>query len=153
HDRRYNLMRQLSIWLFLALVCSASVALGQSQLGTGAISGSVLDTNGAAIVGASVKVTNPTTGLVRNVTTKSGGQFNVPVLPAGIYSLSVEQTGFSKLEQSKIDVTVGRAINLSLELKPGAIGEIINVTTDIAIDTTKTEETSLINRNQINDLP
>src|SRR5882724_9669977 len=101
-------MRLLSFWLLLMIVCPATAALGQSQLGTGAISGSVLDTNGAAIVGASVKVANPATGLVRNVTTNSAGQFNVPVLPAGVYSVTVEQTGFSKLEQSNLEVTVGR---------------------------------------------
>jgi hypothetical protein len=64
------------------------------------------------------------------VSTNSAGQFNVPVLPAGVYSVTVEQSGFSKLEQSNLEVTVGRAVNLSLELKPGAIGEIINVTAD-----------------------
>jgi len=139
--------------LFVCLLTLPLEALSQSQLGTGAISGTVQDPTGALITDARVTVGNMGTGLVRTITTNSAGQFNVPVLPAGEYKVTVEQSGFARLEQPNLTVNVGRTTTLRLELKPGGVGEVINVTAAPIIDTTKTEETTLINRMQINDLP
>src|SRR5262249_22958901 len=135
-------------------ICLAAVKiLGQSQLGTGAISGSVQDQNGAMVAGASITITNAGTGLVRNVSTSSAGQFSVPVLPPGEYQLRIEQSGFATLEQKGIIVTVGSTVTLRLEMRAGGIGEVINVIAESPVDATKTAETTLIDRAQINDLP
>jgi hypothetical protein len=125
----------------------------QSQLGTGALSGTVQDTRGAVIAGATVTVTNEDTGLTRTSTTKEAGQFTVPVLPVGTYTVRVTQAGFAATEQKGLVVNVGGTATLRIELKPGAIDEVVNVTAEAQIDTSKTEEVSLINRVQINDLP
>src|SRR5262249_16595778 len=101
----------------------------------------------------SLTLTNTSTGLVRNVVTSSAGQFNMPVLPPGEYKLRVEQPGFAALEQEGIIVTVGSTITLRLEMRTGGIGEIVNVIAEMPVDTTKTTETTLIDRTQINDLP
>src|SRR5882724_8398813 len=100
-------MRQLRMCLLgLLLLAAAPAVLCQSQLGTGAITGTVVDSNGAAIVGATVNVTNTATAVTRTVTTNSAGQFNAPVLPAGGYRVTVEQAGFSKSEQTNLEVNV-----------------------------------------------
>ena len=93
-----------SVLLLVCLSAATSSVTGQSQLGAGAISGVVQDSNGGLIVGANVTVTNSGTGLTRSVTTNEAGQFSVPVLPAGKYSVRVEQTGFAKLEQKNLIV-------------------------------------------------
>ena len=69
---------------------------GRAQQTTGTISGNVLDTTGAAIGGATVNVTNNATNATRTTITNSVGQYTLPALPAGIYSLSVEAQGFQK---------------------------------------------------------
>src|SRR5262245_18826684 len=106
------------------LVCLAVVfcwllpsALAQSQLGTGTISGSVQDEAGAIIAGANVTITNIGTGLTRTLTTNSSGQFNAPVLPAGEYTVKVEQQGFAVLDQKGLIVNVGSTLTLKLEMK------------------------------------
>src|SRR5882724_4382413 len=147
-------MRQLRMCLLgLLLLVAAPAVLCQSQLGTGSITGTVVDSNGAAIVGATVKVTNTDTAVTRTVTTNSAGQFNAPVLPAGKYKVTVEQTGFSKVEQQNLEVNVGGNISLNLELKAGGATETINITAQPELDVTKTEESSLVNRTQISELP
>lgn len=144
---------RVGLAVVLCLIASPFKSPAQSQLGTGVISGVILDTNGAAISGATITITNTGTGLIRTVVTNDAGQFNVPVLPAGDYKVVVEQTGFVRLEQNALTVNVGRATTVRFELKPGGIGEIVNVAAQPFIDITKTEETTLISRSQINDLP
>jgi len=139
--------------LLMCLLAAAPATFGQTQLGAGSISGTVQDPAGAVVVGATITVTNTGTGLVRTINTNDAGQFNVPVLPPGDYAVRVEQAGFSVLEQTNLTVNVGRATTLQLELQPGNIGEVVTVTADAIIDVTQTEETTLINRTQIHDLP
>jgi hypothetical protein len=142
--------------LFLAsisLLILSAAASAQSDLGTGAISGTVQDTSQAVVAGAQVTVTNKATGLVRPTRTNEAGQFNVPVLPAGVYTVQVEMQGFSKLLEQDVTVNVGGTATLRLEIKPGAIGEIVNVTAAPTIDTAKTDESTLVDRAAINDLP
>src|SRR5262249_42856651 len=148
-------MRSLALCSLLdvCLLLAPPVSFSQSQLGTGAMSGTVQDPNGAFIAGAAVTVTNLGTGLVRTLTTNDAGQFNVPVLPAGEYKVRVELSGFATLEQLNLTVNVGGTTTLRLELHPGGIGEVVNILAEPAIDATKTEETTLINRTQIHDLP
>src|SRR5215468_5936288 len=137
----------------VCLSAIASPALAQSQLGSGSISGTVSDSNGAVISGATVTITNAGTGLVRTLTTGDSGQFSAPALPVGEYSARVEKPGFATLEQKGLIVNVGGTATLRLELKPGATNEVINIVSEQTLDAARTEETTLINRIQINDLP
>jgi Carboxypeptidase regulatory-like domain len=77
---------RLSVRLLTAAMLLLTVQISffaQSQLGTGALSGTVQDAGGAVIVGAEITVTNDDTGLTRKSTTNEAGQFTVPVLPVG----------------------------------------------------------------------
>jgi carboxypeptidase family protein/TonB-dependent receptor-like protein len=144
------------ITILVCVVClsaAPSAALAQSQLGAGSISGTVSDSHGAAIAGATVTITNKGTRLVRTLTTGDSGQFSAPALPVGEYSARVEKTGFATLDQIGLIVNVGSATTLRLELKPGAANEVVNIIAEQTLDATRTEETTLINRIQINDLP
>src|SRR5262245_7113474 len=141
--------------LALLLTLGLSVCLyGQSQLGAGAISGAVTDASGRSIVGADVQATNQDTGLVRKTTTSGTGDFHIPVLPPGPYRLTVEKSGFNKVEQQNINVTVGGNATLALKLEVGAVSTQVMVTGEApAIDTTQTSETTLVGREEIDNLP
>jgi len=123
----------------LALLTCAFTVHAQSQLGTGAIAGVVLDASGKSVAGASVHITGEDTGLNRQTLTSATGDFSIPVLPTGRYSLRVEKTGFSKVEQKNLSVTVGATVTLSLKLDVGVTSTQVEVTAEAPmVDTTKT---------------
>src|SRR5229473_1103703 len=73
---------------------------------TGAITGTVKDVSGAAIVGAAVTVKHVDTGLTRTVEADASGNYSVPSLPVGEYELTAEKMGFQ--------VEVRRGIKLAV---------------------------------------
>jgi len=140
--------------IFLLILSASAVCLAQSQLGTGAISGTVTDPSNRVVAGAIVTVTNTGTGMVRTVETSGVGLFTVPVLPTGEYSVKVEAPGFTTLEQKGVVVNVGGTATLSLQLRVGGVQTVIEVTAEaVAAETSRTDVSSLVSRDQINLLP
>lgn len=137
--------------LFLLLTFGAGYP--QTQLGTGGINGTIQDANGAAVPNATVTITNRDTGLTRAQTTGESGQYSFPVLPTGFYTIAVESAGFSRAEQNDLQVTVGRNTTPNIALQAGGVSAVVTVVDTPTIDNTKTDESSLISREQINDLP
>src|SRR5262245_38184056 len=87
----FILLSTLALILFTGGLQHANA---QSESGSAAIEGTVLDTNGGTVAGAAITVRNEDTGLQRVTTTNSGGHFSVPVLPVGRYSVKTEAKGF-----------------------------------------------------------
>ncbi len=81
-------------WFVLALLTSAAMA----QSITGSVSGTVTDSSGGVIVGASVTLISDDTGAARTDVTNAEGRFTFSALRPGVYTLKVEQNGFQKLE-------------------------------------------------------
>jgi hypothetical protein len=125
----------------------------QSQLGSGAISGRVLDPTGNIVVGAKVTVVNAATRLTRELTTNNDGVFSAPVLPAGEYTVKADMAGFRPLEQTGVLVNVGSTATIELALQVGSLTETVTVEAQMLIDTAKTTEVSLVDRQMIQDLP
>jgi hypothetical protein len=144
----------LNKYLLAMILCIPSAVFGQSQLGAGSISGSVVDPSNNSVADAVIQVTGEENGLVRRVSTSNAGTFSMPVLPSGHYTLRVEKSGFNSVEQKAIEVSVGGTVTLALTLSVGTVSTQVEVTAVApAIDTTRTSEVSLIDRMQINDLP
>src|SRR5215470_13638994 len=76
------------IALFTSLVGAASAAMAQTA--TGQITGAVKDANGAALAKAKVKVNNASTGSTRETATNDEGVYVFPLLPVGVYAVTVE---------------------------------------------------------------
>ncbi|HEX3083171.1 MAG TPA: TonB-dependent receptor, partial [Pyrinomonadaceae bacterium] len=109
----------------LLFACSG-VALSQEI--TGGIVGSVKDASGAAVKGATVTVTDPATKhVVRTVMTNDDGQFTARDLHAQIFDIAVEATGFKKHIESKVQVDVGKTLNLEIGLEVGSVSEVVTV--------------------------
>jgi len=116
--------------LAIALLFSLS-ATALSQEITGNIVGTVKDSSGAAVKGATVTITDDDKGLVvRTITTGDEGEFSAPQLPSANYSLTVEAPGFKKSLQTglKLDVNQRRAVDVVLEA--GNIAEVVPVAAD-----------------------
>src|SRR5262245_49965091 len=93
---REERMRRLWICFMtvLALGGASAVALAQSGTTRTALSGTVLDTDGGALPGATVEVKNARTGVVIRTVSSSTGIYDVPALDAGLYVITVSLSGF-----------------------------------------------------------
>ena len=128
-------------------------AFAQSESGSASIEGTVKDSNGAVIQGATIIVKNTETGLERTVTTNSNGSFTVSVLPVGTYKVTARQTGFA---ESLVTVTlsVGETTPVEISLGVKATDAIVDVSADDAvIDTEASSTGTSIQKRAIADLP
>ena len=90
---------------------------------TGSIGGRVLDASGAAIVNVRIVATAIATGLKRETTTAIDGGYIFPLLPVGTYSLQVEASGFSRVEQQGIEVRANVNSTAPIVLQVGSTAD------------------------------
>src|SRR5262249_21186689 len=105
--------------LVLALVLTLLFASALfAQKTTGAITGTVDDPSGAAMVGASVTATNIATGAVRNATTDEQGNYTFPDLTPGTYTIGVKVTGFREYKQNNVVLNVASTRRADVKMTP-----------------------------------
>ncbi len=126
----YTRTSRPAIWLWGLLLALGLAATGLAQGGArGALTGTVKDSSGAAVPGATVEIINQGTGAVeRRVTTNASGGFAAALLPVGAYRVVVNASGFARTEALDVRVRVTETTNLSLTLNVGAISEAVTVT-------------------------
>src|SRR5216110_1678487 len=110
----------------VVLLLISWVVTGHAQT-EGAISGTVTDSSGAAVPGATVTVTNTATSGTRNTTTNAEGLYTFPAVPPGSYELKVELQGFKTVEIRSFKVDVQQTVREDVRLQVGALGETVNV--------------------------
>ncbi|MBX7222485.1 MAG: TonB-dependent receptor [Blastocatellia bacterium] len=129
------------ITAIVALLFGITGAMAAQEVRAGFF-GMVKDGSGAFIKGASVTVTEQATNLARTVATDEQGQFKIPILPAGTYSLTVEAPGFAGQKQTDVVLRVGDERRIDFLLYPKGVEiDFINVTapiTDSAVSTLST---------------
>ena len=147
-----NIMRFVTVFAVLTMLCTSSFA--QSQSTTGLIQGTVVDPNGAIVSGASVTVRNVNTGFERTVTSNSDGLFTAPLLPLGTYRVTTSASGFSNSVLENVEVTIGNTLTLNIGLKVGGATETVDVSSDSdAVDTARTELSTQLNQRSVENLP
>src|SRR5262249_21330379 len=99
----------------------------RAQAVSGTILGTVQDSSGASVPGASVTIVNSETGLTRAVTTDSAGEYNAPSLPPGMYNVSCEMKGFKKVSLSGVRLNVDQKARVDLKLEVGDVTESVRV--------------------------
>jgi hypothetical protein len=120
-----------SVWVLVLATLLLGVVNGAgAQTFRGMILGTVTDSTGAAVSGATVTVKNPDTGLIRTVTTSSDGSYAVPELPIGTYSVTVEISGFKSAVVTGIAVEVSNERRADVTLQPGEVAQRIEVSGD-----------------------
>jgi hypothetical protein len=111
--------------ILVGLLAASAVA----QSVTGSISGTVTDSTGGVIVGASVTLRSDQTGSARTATTSEDGRFSFAALQPGAYTVKVEQPGFQSLERKNAILTANESLALGeLALTPGQVTETVTVT-------------------------
>lgn len=99
---------------------------------SGSVSGTVLDTTGATISGATVTVTQTDTGRQFKVITNRSGDYVFPSLAPARYSVRITASGFSTFEKSDVVIDANQSLNVGARLKIGAMTAAVQVTATIA---------------------
>jgi hypothetical protein len=140
--------------ILAAFICFAGTAL-LAQTFRGTISGTVTDTSGAVVSGASVKVHNENTGLERATETTADGSYSVTELPIGTYTVTVSQSGFQKSVMSNLAVNVATERRVDVSLKPGEVTQQVEVSSETLAQVETTNDTlgGVLTQDTVKDLP
>jgi hypothetical protein len=145
-------MNSVSSLRTLALLLLAAAAMF-AQSDSTSINGTITDPSGAAIANAKVAARNQNTGAVREAATSTAGTYVIPSLSSGVYTLSVEVSGFKKFEtkNNKIDANLPATINAVMQV--GTTTETIEVQATVgAIQTESSTLGKLVDGKQLSDL-
>jgi len=144
-------LRVLASWTLPVIVLLLAVAaFGQT---TASIKGTVTDTTGAAVVGATVTVKGPL-GIERTTQTNSLGDYEVPALPPGAYSVQVQMKGFQTQQVKELVLEVSKNSVQNFGLKVAAATEVITVeATAPVIEATTMTVGQTINQRTVQDIP
>ncbi len=143
-------MNRLSLIAVSLFTCS----LLPAQTFRGTIAGSVADPSGAAIAGAAVKSVSTGTGLTRETLTTSNGDFLIPDLPLGMYTVTVAKEGFQVIKYDNVEVAVSRVTNLAVKLNVAQQAQTVEVTAAaVSLETTSSTLASVVGPRMVQDLP
>ena len=156
-ERRYPLsVSKIALFGLASLLILATLASppGIRAQATATINGTVRDSSGAVISGATVVLHDKGTNLDRSVTTNNVGIYVIPQIQPGDYSVKVSQTGFRTEIKTNITLDVNQTATLDLTLTPGSTQETIQVeATEATLETSTSELGEAVVQKQVNDLP
>ena len=136
----------------LCLLVTAFPAVAQEFRGS--ITGRVTDKTGTGVPGAQVTITNTDTNIPTIATTDEAGDYAAPFLTPGQYAVSVEATGFKKLERRGIEVRVNDKLTLDLRLELGTVRQEVRVVASAPLlDEASASTGQVIDERRISELP
>ncbi|MBA2527518.1 MAG: TonB-dependent receptor [Pyrinomonadaceae bacterium] len=151
HQTVANALGQLGA---LGLLVAALAISTSAQTNKGSITGTVKDQQGAAVVGATVTVTNTETNAERTVKTNDDGGFDVPLLDPGIYRITVSQTNFSRTIQENVTVQTESKQAVDVVLQPASVGADVTITTaPQLVETESSDRGSVVTGREVTELP
>ena len=128
--------------------------LSAQTTGSSIIQGSVTDSSGAVIPGATITATNLETNLQRSVPSNNAGLYSLPNLPPGRYRVQVSMAGFQTNVRESIALAVGQQLVLNTALQVGEITQEVTVTGEAPLVNTSTAQVSgLVGEREVKDLP
>ena len=137
--------------MIAAFVSAADAQSGTTRTG---LSGTVVDSAGGVLPGATVEVKNNRTGVTTTTMTNQTGTFDVPALDAGIYTLTVSLSGFKSIVLTDVELLSGTPRSMKVTLEVGALTESVEVRGGSQlIQTQSTMVSSTIRVDQISNLP
>ncbi len=148
--------RLLAGGVLLAALWAPVPAAAQNAATTGAIRGRVTSAAGTPLGDALVNGRNANTGQERDTHTNAAGQYLLPLLPPGTYTVSVRAIGFHADSLTGVAVTVGQTATANFAMQPQAVvlPEVeVNAATRATIDVTSAAAAQSVGRNEIETLP
>jgi hypothetical protein len=139
--------------LVLALVLSLGVsALGQET--TGNIRGTVKDPNGAVVPNATVTATNQQRSFTTTTDSQGEYEFNNQ-LPPDVYTVTASGSGFSEVKREKVQVLLGKTLQVNIDLNVAGTAASVNVTAneEPLVDVSSSKTATNVSQQQIDVLP
>ncbi len=152
---RHCLSSSKVLGIFLVVLFAACLGnFANAQATNAQMSGKVVDSSGAAIPNATVEVINTGTGVNRTASTSATGEYVIPSLPSGTYSLKSVVTGFKTYAQSGIVLEDGQNARVDVVLQIGSTTETIQVSANgTQVDTSSASIRTEVDATQIAELP
>jgi hypothetical protein len=145
-------MVKREIRLFGVLLVCAAAMYAQSERGS--IRGTVEDTSGAVLPSIEVTAINVATSVRTSTRSTEAGNYNIPQLPPGIYTVQAEASGFKRTVQENVLVQVGEVVGLDLHMEVGQVTESVTVSASAAMLQSETSEVAtVVNPKAYTDLP
>jgi hypothetical protein len=150
HSVCLAMRKTLTASLFVLTCCGLLLAQGY----TGRVLGTVTDSTGAALKGATITITDPARGVSRTLSTDDAGAYAAPNLSPGTYTVKAEAKGFGAVERQNVIIEVAKDALIDFSLQPGNVNEAVVVTEDIPLlNTTSATLGGTLSNKEINDLP
>src|SRR5688572_22765454 len=145
------MLKRLAAALFVTMLSPIAV-ISQSDRGT--ITGTVQDATGAVVPEAKVTLTNTLTGVNFTVPTTSVGDYTVPQLPPGIYTIRVEKEGFRPATVTGLNLNASATLRADATLEVGAAAQAVEVSASaIALSTEDAKTSVTMNNKLVDELP
>lgn len=138
----------------IAMILSLSISSFAQEI-TGTINGTVRDSNGSVIVGATVTISDPSKKniVVRTLVTNNGGEFFAPNLAVGVYQMTVESPSFKKIVKNDVKLNLGERRDVNFTLEPGDVSEVVTVEADpVQVDLVSATNGTIINGDQVREI-
>jgi hypothetical protein len=140
--------------LFAATLLLATASIAAAQEFRATVRGQVLDTSKGALPGATVSITNTETNEVATATTNTEGNFTLPFLRPGQYTLTVELSGFQKHTRSGMTLAVNETATINVALAVGGVTEEVTVSGESPLlETSNASRGTVIDSARIAELP
>ena len=150
-DTRRRITGSRLLASFLIVLVTAALAYAGV---TASISGTVTDSTGAAVAGATVTATNVGTGVAATQQTNGQGFYSFQSLPLGTYTIEVVQKGFKSYKQTGLVLDVNSALVVDVPLQVGQNTETVEVSSSaLHIDTASTQMGEVIEGKEMTDVP
>jgi len=149
---KYDQVWHRLLWLALVAILLIATAPNVAAQNAATLTGTVTDPTGAVIPKANVTMTNEATADVRRTVTNSDGYFTFAAVPAGAYTVTIEQTGFSTWEATHVTLDAGDSRALTnIALKIGTTKETVVVegAANQVTPVDSGEQSTLINQNML----
>ena len=116
-------------WILVVMaVCLLAVPAAQAQRTTASIVGTVTDSTGGAVADAKVVAKNQGTNLERPASTDAGGFYRIELLPIGVYTVTVEKSGFRREVVKGIALQIDQVARVDVSLQLGELTQQVEVT-------------------------
>jgi hypothetical protein len=152
--KKFMNKRCFLVGLLVFAACFFLVENGIAQVTLVTFTGTVTDEEGGELPGATVNLRNVDTGYTYSSMTRSDGTFIISGIEAGQYEAQVSLTGFTTAIRRGMTFNVGARVSLDFQLSTAAVEESVTVTAEAPIvEVTKSEISSVVGRDEIDDLP
>ena len=146
--------RSLSGFMLGAIFCLIASCLSAHAQYTSGVDGTVLDSSGAAIVGATINLTNEELGVKKTATSNDAGYFRIDSIADGRYRLEISSPSFKAWVERDIVLQVGQIRTVAPKLEPGRAEATVTVTAALAsLDLTSASTTAVIPIETVQQVP